>query len=117
MKWFIVVGGLLLASAIPAQAQTIGSGGGSIGRATFPSMTHYPETQFNSIVVSGSEQDFIPTTFVSFDKGIAEGCTTLGMRPKSLGEIAHEYSVQARPKAKVAFVQNDYGDAIIRRVN
>jgi hypothetical protein len=117
MKWLIVVGGLLLASAIPAKAQTIGFGGGSIGRVTFPSMTHFPETQFNSVVVSGSDQDFVPTTFVSFDKGIAEGCTTLGMRPKSLGEIAHEYSVQARLKAKVAFVQNNDGDAIITRVN
>jgi len=115
MKWLMVSGVLLLVSAIPAQAQSIGFGGGSIGRVTFPSMTHFPETQFNSVVVSGSEQDFVPTTFVSFDRGIAEGCTTLGMRPKSLGEIAHEYSVQARPKAKVAFVQNDYGEAVITR--
>jgi len=115
MKWLLVVGGLLLVSSIPAQAQTVGFGGGSIGRVTFPSMTHFPETQFNSVVVSGSDQDFVPTTFVSFDTGIAEGCTTLAMQPKSLGEIAHEYSVQARPRARVAFVQNDYGDAIITR--
>jgi hypothetical protein len=115
MKWLLVVGGLLLVSAIPAQAQTVGFGGGSIGHMTFPSITHLPATQFNSVVVSGSDQDFVPTTYVSFDKGVAEGRTTLAMRPKSLGELALEYSGQTRPKAKVAFVQNDHGEAIITR--
>jgi hypothetical protein len=115
MKWLLVVGALLLVSAVPAQAQSVGSGGGSIGHVSFPSITHLPATQFNSVVVSGSDQDFVPTTYVSFDKGVAEGRTTLATQPKSLGELAQEYCGQARPKAKVAFVQNDYGDAIITR--
>src|SRR5579862_8733852 len=101
MKWLLVVGALLLISAIPAQAQSVGFGGGSIGHVSFPSLTHLPVTQFNSVVVSGSDQDFVPTTYISFDQGVAEGRTTLAMQPKSLGELAQEYNGQARPKAKV----------------
>ncbi len=111
MKWFLAVGGLLLVSAVPAQAQF----GGSIGKVTFPNLTNYPATIFNSVVVSGTVQDFAPTTYVSYDKGVADAQAALAAKPKSLGEVAQEYSHEARPKAKLAFVQNAYGYAVIEQ--
>jgi hypothetical protein len=111
MKWFLAVGGLLLVSAVPAQAQF----GASIGKVTFPNLVNYPAAVLNSVVVSGTVQDFVPTTYVSYDKGVADGQAALAAKPKSLGEVAQEYSHQTRAKAKLAFVQNAYGYAVIEQ--
>jgi hypothetical protein len=113
MKWVLAVGCLLLVSVVPAQAQFASVGGGSIGHVNFPNLTGHPATVFNSVVVSGSVQDFIPTTYVSYDKGVADGQAALAAKPKSLGEVAQEYNHEAKPKAKLAFVQNAYGYAVI----
>ena len=120
MKWLLAVGGLLLVSAVPAQAQFVGSGGGggSIGHINFPSLSSPPATQFNAVVVSGTEQDFVPTTYAPYDQVLAQGRTTqAAATPKTLGEVAQEYSREAKPKAKLAFVQDEYGNAIIARAD
>jgi hypothetical protein len=82
---------------------------------SFPAISSPPPTEFNSVVVSGTEQDFIPTTFASYDQAISQGRITLATTPKTLAEVAQEYSHEARPKAKLALVQDDYGNAIIAR--
>jgi hypothetical protein len=115
MKFFLAVGGLLLVSAVPARAQLGVGVGGSISRVSFPTMLSYPATQFDSTVVSGSKQDFVPTTYVPFDRGLELGRASLAATSKSLAEVAAENSRAVRPKAKVAFVQNSDGDAIITR--
>lgn len=116
MKLFLALGGLLLVTAVPAQAQLGGgAGGGSIGHVSFPAVLSIPPTQFNSTVVSGSAQDFVPTSYVSFDQGVEQGLALLAAKHKSVAEVAEENNRAARPKAKVAFVQSDDGAAMITR--
>jgi hypothetical protein len=115
MKWLLAVGGLLLVSAIPAQAQ-MGGTGGSLGHVNFRGATSYPETQFNAIIVSGTANAYVPTTFAFYDQALAQSQTTARLATsKSLGDIAHEYSRETRPKAKFALVQDNDGNAIIAR--
>src|SRR5579872_941305 len=68
MKWLLAVGGLLLVSAVPAQAQM--GGVGSMGHVTFRGLTSYPATQFNAVVVSGTANTYVPTTFASYDQAL-----------------------------------------------
>jgi hypothetical protein len=113
MKWLLAVGGLLLVSAMPAQAQ-LGGGIGSMGHVTFPGLTSYPATQFNTVVVSGTANAYVPTTFASYDQALAQAQSAAQLvTTKSLGEVAHEYSRETRPKARFAFVQDNNGHAII----
>ena len=114
MKWLLAVGGLLLVSAVPAQAQLGGGVGGSLGHVNFRGATSYPETQFNAIVVSGTANSYVPTTFALYDQALAQVQSTARLvTPKSLGEVAQEYSRETRPKAKFALVQDNDGNAII----
>jgi hypothetical protein len=113
MKWALVVGGFLVVSAMPVQAQSIGLAGGSLNRESrLPSR---PVAQFRSEVVSGTEQDFVLTTYASYDQALVAGRTELMVMPKSLGEVAREYAREAKPKPKFAFEQNEYGQAMVTR--
>jgi hypothetical protein len=111
-KWLLIAGGLLLVSTVPAQAQI----GGSIGHVSFPNITNCPPTQFAATVSSGTAQDFVPTTYAPYDQALAQGRTAAAVAaPKSLGEVAQEYSHEAKPQAKLAFEQNEYGQAMVTR--
>jgi hypothetical protein len=109
MKWLLAVGGLLLVSAAPAHAQI----GGSISKVSFPAVISNPPTQFAATVVSGTAQDFVPTTYASYDQAIAQGRAALAIKQKSLGEVAQEYNHEAKVKAQFTFEQNESGQAMV----
>lgn len=71
-----------------------------------------PEPRFHMTVVNGSSNDFIPSTFVPFEQAVAQGRAALATKPKTLAEVAAEYRATKKPKAEVAFVQDDSGRAI-----
>jgi hypothetical protein len=111
MKWLFAVAGLLLVSAAPAHAQI----GGSISKVSFPPLISNPPTQFAVTVVSGTTQDFTPTTYASYDAAIAQGRAALAITQKSLGEVAQEHNREVKVKAKFTFEQDEYGQAMVTR--
>lgn len=88
-----------------------GSGGGfSSGGSKLPS---YPVAHFNVTSVSGSQQDYIPSTFVSYDDAVAAGRAILDAPPKSLDQVARESGSSHRQMAKLKLVQDANGKPVI----
>ena len=88
------------------------AGGGTINFHTLPSV---PRAQFQMVDVSGGDVSFFPSSFVQFEKGIAEGEAALAARQKSLGEAALENRSTEKPRAKLTITQDSFGNAIIER--
>ena len=86
------------------------SGGGSVGGSH---LSAYPRRQFGVASVSGTQQDYVPSTFVAYDQALAEGRDILSNPPKTVVEAAHAQVAAPAGKAKFAFVQNANGDAVI----
>jgi len=86
------------------------SGGGSVGGPRLPA---YPRTQFGVLAASGTQQDFVPSTFLEYDRALAEGRDILSNPPKTVVEAAHTQAVAPAGKARFTFVQNANGDPVI----
>lgn len=120
--------------ALPAHAQTPGRptavgasatstvGGGGVGSGASSSysaggggmrLPNYPRTQFGVASVSGSLQDFTPSTFLAYDKALAEGRDILANPPKTIAEVAHDLPAASNQKAKIAVIQDANGDPVI----
>ena len=92
-------------------------GGGSAGGATggtvaFHALPAVASTQFQMISVSGTA-GFVPSSWTQFEAGLAEGRAQMAAPRKSLGEVAAEYRHLEKPKARLAFVQDRFGKALI----
>jgi hypothetical protein len=97
---------------------TGGSQGGSSaggGSAAFHTLAAVPPTQFQIIDVSGVSGEFTPSSWIQFEKGLAEGQAQLAARRKSLAEVATEYRRTERPRAKLTIIQDSVGNAVILR--
>ena len=113
MKKILWVATVVLASSIPAHAQYGGPSGGSIGKVNFTTLPTVAPAVFKATAVSGSQGDFMPSTFVLFSDALLEGKDVLAATPKTLAEVAAEYRQTSRPKAKVVLTQDAYGYAVI----
>lgn len=136
MKRFLGLAILAAGLAVPAHGQMSHSvsggsaassatsnsgGGGSYGGAGFGGglsgggtrLASYPVAHFGVASVSGSQQDYVPSTFVAYDKALAEGRDILANPPKSVVEAAQAQASTHTEKAKLALVQDDYGNAIV----
>lgn len=103
------------AAGNPTSSPSFSGGGGfgggySAGGIKLPS---YPVACLGVTSVSGSQQDYVPSTFVAYDKALAEGRAILSAPPKSVAEAAREQGSSRTEKAKLALVQDDYGNAVI----
>ena len=92
-----------------------GSSVGGGGAVTFRTLPPTPPTAFQVTSVSGVGSEFVPSSWTQFEKGLAEGKAQLALERKTLGEVAAEYRRTEKPKAKLAFVQDAYGNAVIER--
>lgn len=54
-------------------------------------LLHVPVTQFHFLIASGSESDFKMTSYLPFDKAVAEGRVVLSAKSVDLGKVAREY--------------------------
>lgn len=129
MKIFFGVSAFVLLCSIPAHAQVRGAGqsatptssfngggggtgGGSIGGANVARIPSYPRATFDMSEVSGGDPSFAPSTFLSFDRAVAEGKAILAEDQKSLGQIAAENSTKPKATAKFTFVQDANGNVV-----
>jgi hypothetical protein len=124
MKLLVGLGALILLFSLPAHAQlgTVGgssssySGGSintsnasSVAPVVFPQITPLPATRFGMSITSGSSFEFVPSTFMAFDKAVVQGVADLAAKPKSVAEVAQENRNKERAKAQISFVQDGKG--------
>jgi hypothetical protein len=118
---------LILLFSLPAQAQHFGggagsygafggggAGGASAGTVSFQTLPSVPRAQFRMIDVTGPSQ-YVASSWVTFEQGVAQGRADLAARPKPLAEVAAAYRAAPREKATLAFVQDADGNAVITR--
>lgn len=138
MKRFIILGiaAIGLTLALPAYAQMphsgggmatpVGpgsgggggySGGGGGGSADTPvdKLPAYARSCFCVASVSGTKMDYVPSTFVSYDKAVADGKTINSTPAPTVAEAARAQREAAAnaEKSKFTVVQNDYGYPIV----
>jgi len=116
-------------SSLTAHAQHMGgvagpssgvSGGGGFGGALMgPSgITVLPNTapyHPDMAYTSGSEIDFIPSTWARFDQAIAQGRAELAAPRKTLVQIAEETRATQRTKARFTIVEDQNGKAVMEK--
>lgn len=117
MKLLIGTGALILLFAWTAGAQSFGSyvgggssinsgaslnGAGGLGSVSFHSAPSNPGPFFHMSVTSGSDGEFIPSTFVAFAKAVEMGRMMQAEKPKSLAAVALEYRAQKKAKTEIA---------------
>ncbi len=126
MKRAIGVAAFILFFAIPAHAQrgaaaggsstalqfSGGGGGGGFGGGSGARPHSYPPAHFKMSDVSGSQASFIPSAFLPFDRAVAVGQAMLDAQKKS-ALVAAAAEDAAKPRAKVAVVQDANGNPII----
>jgi hypothetical protein len=60
-------------------------------------------------------QDYVPSTFLPFDKAVVAGQTLIETPAPTVADAARQQTSAHMEKAKIALVQDDYGRAIIVR--
>jgi hypothetical protein len=115
MKRIVVLGVLILGCSVSARAQAFGGsiGGGSLNGPSFPTLVSTPPAHFAVSRVRGTDADFIPSSFRSFDQAVAEGKTALAAQARTLAQIAEENSRTQKSKARLAIVQDASGNVIL----
>lgn len=98
-------------SPITGGSYSGGGGSGGLGSGSSGRLPSYPPAQFRVNAVSGTQEAFSPSTFLTYDQAIAAGKAALAST-KTLAEIAAENSSAQKAKAKVAFVQDAHGNII-----
>ncbi|HTX14385.1 MAG TPA: hypothetical protein VMD77_03740 [Candidatus Baltobacteraceae bacterium] len=135
MKRFLGLTILILGLSVPAHAQARasafssgtslsgggvsgaggggGMGGGLSGTVNFNVLPAIPPTSLPSSAISGTDNDFVPSTFLPYDKAIAAGQDVLDAEHKSVAEAAAENSRARKLKARADIIENAAGDAVI----
>jgi hypothetical protein len=133
MKRALVLGTLIFAVSLCAHAQgRMPSGGGTInpnapggptgyggstggyggltaGPTAFNTLPHIAPTAFVVAGASGSEEDFEPSSFLSFDKAVALGQAEEAARKKTLAEAARDNAKEKTEKSKLAVIEDSQG--------
>jgi len=128
MKRFIGFAILVMGLAVSAHAQThavassagsqtaAGGGGGfGGGSASASRPTNSAPKHFDMTSASGSEQSYVPSTFLSYDEAITAAENVLELPAPTVAEVARQRAGARTEKAMVALVQDEYGRAILVR--
>ena len=114
MKRILVLGVLILGCSVSAHAQGFGGSlGGSLNGPSFPTLVSTPPAHFAVSRVGGTDADFIPSSFRSFDQAVAEGKAILAAQARTLVQIAEENSKAQKAKARLVIVQDASGNVIL----
>ncbi|HTR46348.1 MAG TPA: hypothetical protein VMM16_03040 [Verrucomicrobiae bacterium] len=100
----------------PSSANSSGGGGGyggGWGSSGGTRLTQYPLAHFAVTSVSGSQQDYVPSTFVAYNQAISHGQEILDAPPKTVAEAARENSIARMQKARVVVVQGPNGEMVV----
>jgi len=100
-------------AANPLASNGAGGWGGGGGYSGGSRLMSYPRTQFNTTGVSGSQNEYVPSVFVPYDRAIAKGQNALDTPPPTVAEAARQQNNTHPEKAKLALVQDIYGKAMV----
>ena len=133
MKRLIILGiaAVALMLALPTYAQTprpsaggmtnplttTGGGGGGYGGgggapdASVNKLPSYPRACLNMAAVSGTRAEYVPSTFVAYDKAVADGQTIDDTPAPTVADAARAQRASAATseRSKFTVVQNYYG--------
>ena len=109
------------AHSVGAGAQTgatnaggAGFGGGGFGGGSFGSrLASVPPTRFDMVIASGSQQSYVPSTFLPYDKAITAGQDVLDVAPTTVAEASQRQASAHTEKARYLLTQDEHGRAII----
>jgi len=124
MKSLLALAALAFVTSSPAHAQayvgssssaygsSINSGQNGMAKAFFP--THYslPDASSQMLIISGTDTEFVPSLFMSYDKAVATGVAELAVKPKTLAEVAAANRKEQHLKAQASFSQDANGNII-----
>jgi hypothetical protein len=127
MKITLGLAAVLFFAAVPAHAQSrVGSvaatqnsgggggyGGGSAGSSGFSGLPHYAAADLRAIEVSGDESTYLPSTFMPFEKAVAQGYVVVKEESKTVAQAAAENRKASHLEAKARLVQDDRGRAVL----
>lgn len=125
MKSILAIAALFFLACVPARAQgylgtnassysgsSVNNQHNGMEKAYFPQHTTLPGPSSRMEITSGSNDEFIPSLFMCYDKALAKGITDLAAKPKTLVEVARENRKVQRSKASTSFVQDANGKLV-----
>jgi hypothetical protein len=89
------------------------SGGGGSSGVSFTTLPSRPPATFASAAISGTDADFVPSTFLPFESAVAAGQAILDAEHASVAQAAEANSRARKAKAKVSVVEDATGNAVI----
>src|SRR5215469_7416361 len=108
MKTLLALGVLFFLSGVPVRAQayvgssataygsSINGGQNGMAKAYFPSHYSLPDPSTRMSIISGTNTEFVPSLFMSYDKALEKGVADLAAKPKTLAAIAQENRKEQR---------------------
>jgi len=63
--------------------------------------------------VTGTDADFTPSSFRTFEQAVAEGKAALAAHARTVAQVADENSKAQKAKARLAIVQDASGKVIL----
>jgi len=91
------------------------AGGAGSGGASFSPLPSYPRTNFAATAISGTETDFVPSTFLPYESAVAAGQAALTAQHASVVQAASANSSAPKAKAKLTLIEDATGKAVIAR--
>jgi hypothetical protein len=91
-----------------------GGGGGAIsGGVGFSTLPGHPAASFAATSISGTDAEFVPSTFLPFESAVAAGKAALDAEHASVAQVAEANSRAPKAKAKFALIEDATGNAVI----
>jgi hypothetical protein len=104
-------------TAGPSNGGTNGGGGGGGGAISagvgFSTLPNHPPASFAATAVSGTDGEFVPSTFLPFESAVAAGKAALDAEHASVAQVAEANSRAPKAKAKFALIEDATGNAVI----
>jgi hypothetical protein len=88
-------------------------GGGGMGGGSFSTLPSRPPASFATTAISGTDAEFVPSTFLPFESAVAAGQAVLAAQHASVAQVAAANSRAPKAKAKFALIEDASGNAVI----
>jgi hypothetical protein len=111
MKIALAAAVMVLLASLPAHAQ--GVGGSLRPPQSFQTLPWNPPASPQAIELSGTDETFLPSTFLTFESAVAAGKAVTKEKTKSVAEAAAESRKGVKTAAKIRIEQDDRGNLVL----
>jgi len=88
-------------------------GGGGMSGVPFSTLPSHPRANFAATAISGTDAEFVPSTFLPFEDAVDAGQAVLDAQHASVAQAAEANSRAPKAKAKFALIEDAAGHAVI----